>query len=411
MQATILITDDEVDNLNLLRNYLEASTDEFTILRATDGRKALEIAQKALPDVILMDWEMPVMDGLSTLKALKGQTRTADIPVIMVTVRTKAEDLEAAFEMGAMDYIPKPIHSLELRARVRSAIRLRRAYQKLEGTKDQLADSLHEIQQKNRALERAYNNIQQSINYASRIQQASLQEAQEIIAEVGESFLFYQPKSIVSGDFYWATRVPHATSSETNQYIIAVIDCTGHGVPGALMTMIARTLLDNIVIENCIYEPHRILESLDKNLCATFGSRQNSDGMELALFSIDSKTRQIIYAGAKTSLYIAKNQEIEEIKASRYPIGSRHAYANKIFASHTVQLEAADTLYIFTDGFQDQFGGEPSRKYLRKNLLNFLSKHSYQNLAAQKEVLQAELKNWQGQEEQTDDILVFGLRV
>lgn len=429
MQTTILIADDDVSNLNILRNYLEESDRTFRILRATNGKKASDIAFKELPDLILLDWEMPVMNGIEALTLLKNNELTREIPVIMVTARTRAEDLERALEIGAMDYIKKPVDKVELLARVRSAIKLRSAYKNLVNTRDKLADTLKEIRRKNQQLEKAYENITDSIRYAQRIQSASLIKSREIIECLDESFIFYAPRDIVSGDFYWASQVstqPHLekisqkepTGSHINppsqKTIIAVIDCTGHGVPGALMTMLGRALLDNIVNENHITEPAQILYTLDEKvktiLTQNVARQESRDGMDMSVLSIDHTLNQVTFAGAKHMLYIIKNHELFQIPGSKYPIGGTYYEAKKDFESHTLKIKGDETFYLATDGFQDQFGGNHNQKYMRKRFRNLLLSNCDLHLPMQAEAMQKELYGWKGNNSQTDDILVLGIK-
>lgn len=429
MQTTILIADDDVSNLNILRNYLEESDNSFRILRATNGKKASDIAFKELPDLILLDWEMPVMNGIDALARLKSHELTKEIPVIMVTARTRAEDLERALEIGAMDYIKKPIDKVELLARVRSAIKLRFAYKNLENTRDKLAGSLKEIRRKNHELEKAYENITDSIRYAQRIQSASLIKSREIIDCLPESFIFYAPRDIVSGDFYWASQIsvqpileklsqkepaPIHRNYPSQKTIIAAIDCTGHGVPGALMTMLGRALLDNIVNENYITEPAQILYALDakvKTILTQNAAKQESrDGMDMSVLSVDHTLNQVTFAGAKHMLYIIKNRELFQIPGSRYPIGGSYYDAKKDFESHTLKIKGDETFYLATDGFQDQFGGRQNQKYMRKRFRSLLLKNSHLSLSEQAQAMRYELTNWKGSNSQTDDILVLGIK-
>ncbi len=402
--ATILITDDNVSNLNILREHLENSGDAFRILRATDGLKAVNIAEKACPDLILMDWEMPVMSGLEALRLLKITPNTQEIPVIMVTARVQPEDLEKALEFGAMDYIKKPIDQLELLARVRSAIRLRQAYRELE--------------HKNKELALAYQNTTDSIKYAQRIQWASLIKSHDIISQNLDAFILYFPYEIVSGDFYWACQVKghrykHDHADSNHITLIANIDCTGHGVPGAFMTMLARVLLDTIVNENKVIEPSAILRLLDKKVRDTLTQNDGEDaqdGMEMALVAIDHERQTLQFSGARHHVYYVKENRLHQVKGSSYSVGSYLVEVDKKYTSEEINLSGIQTIYFTTDGFPDQFGGPDNRKYMRKRLRDFFLKLSPHPMNEQKRALEDEFKTWKGEQQQTDDVLIMGLK-
>lgn len=196
--------------------------------------------------------------------------------------------------------------------------------------------------------------------------------------------------------------------------MIAAADCTGHGVPGALMTVLGNELLNQIIYEQNITRPDLILFALDLKLRVSLQKRDQeteiNDGMELALCTVDPEAKQLQFAGAKSPLYSARNGELHEIKGSRAPIGGRGA-KNKAFHLHTHNIEEGDVFYITTDGFQDQFSREGNRKFTAKRFRSLLTEISPLPLAEQAKQLEQTFTEWKGQTAQIDDVLVIGMKV
>jgi len=261
-------------------------------------------------------------------------------------------------------------------------------------------------------LRTANNSTMQSIRYAKRIQEAVLPSHKKMTENFSDSFIFYEPRDIVSGDFYWFTQIE-------GMKIIAAVDCTGHGVPGAFMTMMGNDLLNNVVNDKGIIEPSEILIELDKKVQKTLNIenagrksvQSRNDGMDLAIVAIKEKTQTILFAGAKSPLFHIQNGEPHLIKGSKFPIGSSQFSHKKVFETKLLNYQKGDMFYIYSDGFQDQFGGEEGRKYLSKRFRQFLIRISHHPLKEQRRMLKKELRNWQNRQKQTDDILVIGFKL
>lgn len=262
------------------------------------------------------------------------------------------------------------------------------------------------LQKKNKELVLKNKDILSSIEYAKRIQEAVLPEIENIKKSFEDAFVLYEPKDVISGDFYWHYK-------KGNKTFIAAIDCTGHGVPGALMSVIANGLLKNVIIDLGHEEPSEILEKLDEQLVNTLnkeaGREPASDGLDIALCVFDSERKQVSYAGAFRPLVRIRNNEAEEIRGSRYPIGF-YSDVKKNFETTILQYEKGDSFYIFTDGYVDQFGGERGKKLNRKRFIELLLQVQGMNLEEQGSFLEYALRNWKQKELQTDDILVIGLK-
>lgn len=251
-------------------------------------------------------------------------------------------------------------------------------------------------------LRTANNNTMQSIRYAKRIQEAILPPHDQLSSNFNELFMFYKPRDIVSGDFYWFSELDECK-------FIASVDCTGHGVPGAFMTMMGNDLLNHVINEMKIMEPSEILHELDHKVQKTLQSR--NDGMDMTLVKVDQKHQKVVFAGAKSPLFCVQKQRSFILRGSKFPIGSNQFRLKKVFTAHEVAYQEGDIFYMYTDGFQDQFGGKTGQKYLSKRFRQFLLQISVYPLEEQYHKLKQELHSWQGTNKQTDDILVIGFKI
>lgn len=258
-----------------------------------------------------------------------------------------------------------------------------------------------------KALEEKNQDIMDSINYAKKIQDAILPQKSKISQVLPDSFVFFKPRDIVSGDFYWFKQIE-------DKIIIASVDCTGHGVPGAFMSMIGSVLLDDIVAKNKIVKPCEILDQLHFKVVEAL--RQDSknvdskDGMDVAICVIDQKANTLSYSGACRPLVFIRNNELKRIKADASSIGG-YTINKSCYNAHNIDLEAGDTFYIFSDGYPDQFGGDKNKKYMTPPFRRFLLSISNEAMPKQKELLDEEFNRWKGDEEQVDDVLVIGFRL
>lgn len=290
---------------------------------------------------------------------------------------------------------------------------------KLVETNEELNQTIEELdltnEQLNRMnieLEKKNSDITESINYAKRIQSAMLPHDTSITQDFPKHFIFFRPRDIVSGDFYWFGKKHFAGQ---NYQILMVADCTGHGVPGAFMTILASSIIHEIVKYKELVSPKEMLYTLDRKLNDTLqsqGASKVNDGMDMAIVVMNESDQSLQFAGAKTPLYYVRDGEFHQVKGSIFPIGGSHQYKTaKQFNDFDLQLQSGDMLYLSSDGFQDQFSKEMGGKYLKKNFRHLLLKNSPLTVEEQEENLQIELDNWKGGIRQTDDILVVGLKI
>jgi len=278
-----------------------------------------------------------------------------------------------------------------------------------------IKEQKNEVYHKNRALEGANAEIAQknkditdSIQYAKRIQRALLASDTLLKKNLPEYFVLYKPKDIVSGDFYWASFVD-------GKFLIITADCTGHGVPGAFMSLLNISLLNEITLQRKITKPDLILNEVRDQIISTLNAEgtetESKDGMDCMLCTFDFKNNKLEFAAANNPLWILKNgqTEIEEFKPDKQPVGFHSIY--KPFTLQTTSLEKGDTIYCFTDGFADQFGGQKGKKFKYRQLEELVLGNSHKSMNEQKNALDKTFESWKGDLEQTDDVLVIGIRI
>jgi tetratricopeptide (TPR) repeat protein len=264
------------------------------------------------------------------------------------------------------------------------------------------------IEGQHEKLNESHREITDSINYAKRIQDALMTSAVYIKDVLPESFILFNPKDVVSGDFYWVYRSPKG------QIYFTVADCTGHGVPGAFMSMIGTSLLNEFIIENNIEDTAEVLTKMREQIIKSLDQKglegENKDGMDMALCKYDPKKGTVQYSGAYNPLLHISKNEINQLKGNSQPVGLHTG--NKLpFTSKEIQVSKGDMLYIYSDGFPDQFGGEKGKKYLSGKFKNFLLSISDKPIDQQDALIKEEFANWIGDHEQIDDVCVMGVRI
>jgi PAS domain S-box-containing protein len=259
-----------------------------------------------------------------------------------------------------------------------------------------------EIQNKNKK-------ITESINYAQRIQHAILPDNNLISKVFPSSFMFYKPRDVVSGDFPWYTTIG-------DDHFIAVVDCTGHGVPGALLSLIGYFILNDIVKSRKISEPGKILDMLDEGVTKTLKQDEadsvTKDGMDISLCKVNFKTKKLEYAGAHRPLYYFNGEEIEEFKGNKFPIGGGIYKNQTSFTNYTVEFKKGDSFYFFSDGFPDQFGGPENKKFGPAKIRSLVAENKKtKNMKEMHQLFATEFEDWMGNHKQMDDVLLIGIEV
>ena len=267
----------------------------------------------------------------------------------------------------------------------------------------------NKVAERTRELEEKNNDITSSIEYAKRIQEAILPSKEQIFKKLERTFILYQPKDIVSGDFYWF-------AEKNGVKILAVVDCTGHGVPGAFMSMIGHNLLHQIVSEKGITDPADILNNLHKGVQEALRQGQNevntNDGMDVSLIAINENTKEIKWAGANRPLItIDSTGEFLKFDGNKFPVGGAQLDINRVFITQVITLNNPGMAYLTSDGYADQFGGDRGKKFMVKRFHELLCIIHLQKPDEQREELKKNFENWRQNHEQVDDVLVVGIGI
>lgn len=385
------------------------------------AQKLLELAKDSLSDSLFIaeSMRLKLADSLmiKELQIKNNQLKLKDGALQLLKQRQKLDKLELdkAQQRTLISSITVGLILLLVlafvlyrnnRAQKRSNTLLTEQRNQLKERNFEIEQQNEEIRNKNDQIVSKNKKITESINYAQRIQQAILPDQTLIKTLLPDSFVYYRPYQIVSGDFYWFGVVD-------KKIIYAAIDCTGHGVPGAFMSMVGSALLNEIINQNQITEPDLILKHLHIGIRDSLRQKDthNQDGMDMAMVVIDTATQELHFAGAKNPLVYIQQGELHTIKGDRYPIGD--VVINKderSFTKHTIVLDHTTVCYMFSDGYQDQFGGPDKRKFMGKRLRKMLLENHQLDFDKQRDIYEKTLIDWIGNTTQIDDVLLIGFR-
>jgi serine phosphatase RsbU (regulator of sigma subunit) len=387
-------------------------------------REALKIREDLLYAPGIITSRMELAKVLTAKKELE-ETESLLLSALQLSNETKVKQKEAQCHLLLSELYKlqeKPwqaLEHLEEHFKIKSQVageesnnRLNSLQQKFATEKSEAEAEIHRL--KNVELKEAYNEIEEknksildSIHYAKRIQAAILPSDGLLESNLGEYFVLYKPKDIVSGDFYWA-------HEGEELFFLATCDCTGHGVPGAFMSLLNSTFLNEAVTEKNLADPAEIFNTVRKQLIAALnpvGSKEETrDGMDAALITIDKKKSTLHFASANSPVLLIRNGEIISFAADKFPVGIYPGYENKPFSKNKIDLQKGDCIYLLTDGFGDQFGGPGGKKFKLRRLKETLLEIHRLPMKAQQEKLDEIHTNWKGMLEQVDDILIAGIR-
>ncbi len=386
----VLIVDDNPKNLQVVGQMLleEGIEAEF----ATNGETALEWIRERDFKLILLDVMMPGMDGYEVCREIRKDPENGSIPIIFLTARTDTESIVQGFDTGAVDYITKPFNKKELLARVSTHLMLKKAH-------DDIENYLEEITLKNKLL--TY-----SVQYASRIQNAILPPPELVEKLLPDYFILYLPRDIVSGDFYWIKEIDDSV-------LVAVADCTGHGVPGAFMSMLGYTGLNQAVDEYGLTNPNEILNHLHQFLKNALQKKKTEcpvfDGMDITLCRLFPSGNTMECCSANHTIYLFKKGEMQSIRGERVTIGDVD-YDALALNNHNIKLSKGDAIYMLTDGYTDQFGGDSGKKFSTRRLTELLGSIRNDPCSRQSDIMRQAFYDWKKDQEQIDDVSVLGIR-
>ncbi|MFT6502995.1 MAG: serine phosphatase RsbU (regulator of sigma subunit) [Crocinitomicaceae bacterium] len=279
----------------------------------------------------------------------------------------------------------------------------------------EVAERTKEIEKQRALLKEKNKDFIASITYAERIQNAILPHEQKIKALLPDSFVVFKPKDIVSGDFYWVEDVYLSNEEATRLVVYATADCTGHGVPGAFVSIVCSNLLKLAKSHPDVNTPGQALDFVNKEINETLNSEYSQeeirDGMDVAFCALDLENRILYFAGAKNGVTIIRNGEIIQYKGNRKAIGNTGSEDHNLYTTHEIKIEKNDIIYTFTDGIVDQFGGPSGKKFMSKRVRELLLSITHLPLDEQKDLIEKAFIDWKGDLEQIDDVLVIGVKI
>lgn len=388
-QEIILLTKDKALQQSILLQQLllgKQNENEINILNKDKEIKTLALSQR---------------ESDLRRQKLETEAKAKEVTLLNKDKEIKGEVHKAALEKQTMQrngFIAGFALMLTLAGMsYRSYRNKRNAHEIIKLQKAEVEHQKSLVDEKNR-------DITDSINYAKRLQQAILPSEKSVKENLNDSFIVYNAKDIVAGDFYWMEK-------KEELVFFAAADCTGHGVPGAIVSVVCSNALNRTVKEFGLTVPSKILDKVRELVIETFEKSESEvkDGMDISLCAINKRTNEITWAGANNPLWYVSNDELKEIKPDKQPIGKHEAA--RPFTSHTLQLNKGDLIYLFTDGFADQFGGRKGKKFMTKNMKELFLSIAQKPLSEQKEILNTTFLEWKGNLEQVDDVCIVGVRI
>jgi len=402
----ILYIDDEEDNLTVFYSTFRR---DFQVHLATSGLEGLEILSKHKIHLVIADQRMPRMTGTEFLERI-----IPEYPECIRMILTGYSDVEAiiqAINKGRVySYVTKPWVKDDLKITMDHALEtynLKRQNRRLfEDLKEANLTLEKKVIARTQKIESQRKEITDSIQYASRIQSALLPPEEELDLLLPSYFILNKPRNIVSGDYYWLAQ-------KDNKIVVAVADCTGHGVPGAFMSILGIAYLNEILNQSPVIQANEILNRLRaqiiKSLRQTGKADEARDGMELALCMVDFDNKSLQYSGAFRPLYLIRDNEIIELKGDSMPIGIYND-EELSFNNEEVTFKENDIIYMFTDGYVDQLGGPDRKTFKSAKFKQLLIRIHQKPMQEQKDILEKEYEQWKRDIEQIDDIMVMGIR-
>jgi len=404
---SILYIDDEENNLISFKSTFRR---DYHIHMASSGREGLEIMENHDIQLVITDQRMPDMSGIEFLEQIVPL-----YPDCMRMILTGFSDLEAVIQAinkgNIYRYVSKPWNREDLKITIDSALEVYNLKSQNKHLIDDLIKANQTLEQKvmerTRQIEQQRMNTTDSIHYARRIQKALMLPSEELEKILPDHFILNKPKDIVSGDYYW---VAH----KEDRVIIAVADCTGHGVPGAFMSIMGINFLNEIVNKAQSIKANEILNELRDKIIKSLGQTgqrdETKDGMEMALCVLDTNNHRLQYSGAFRPMYLLREDELIVIRGDAMPIGIYNE--NEVpFTNKEVTIQQSDMIYLFTDGYVDQIGGLERKTFKSIRLKALLKEIHSKPLDEQRHILREEHEIWRSGSEQIDDIMILGVRL
>ncbi|MBI4645745.1 MAG: SpoIIE family protein phosphatase [Bacteroidia bacterium] len=399
----ILIVDDDTDVHTITKIALEDFIYKNRKIKCISAYTAHEAEKKlvAEPDiaVVLLDVVMETVHaGLDLVKIIREKHRNSIVRIILRTGQpgeAPEKDVIKAYEID--DYKAKlELTNVRLFTVILASVRAYETLKKLDDYGKRLEQKVAERTKE----------ITDSIHYASYLQKAIFPPAELLTEIFPQHFIIFRPRNIVSGDFYWFLK-------QDNKIFFAVADCTGHGVPGAIMSMLGIAFINEIVMNNRYIPAHEILNELRKNVIKSLHQKGHAgdtrDGMDIAMCIYENEYKKLQFAGANNGFILIRENELIQKKGNKMPVGF-YELMNP-FQCDELVLKYGDSLYFYTDGITDQLGGNHGKKFMSKRFKELLLAVSVKPLQEQKIILEQTYENWKGNNEQTDDVTVLGIKI
>jgi len=404
---SVLCVDESEKNL---KRFQAAFSQDYHIYTATSGRAGLEIMEERTIQLVIAGQRMPDMSGIELLERIM-----TDYPDCMRMILTEEDDREAiieAFNRGIIyRYVKRPWNREDLKMSIDNAMEFYNLKIQNRDLVNYMEDARKNLEQKmmerTREIERQKMNITDSLQYATRIQNALMPSPEGLDRILPSYFVLNKPKDIVSGDFYWV-------SKQGDRLILAVADCTGHGVPGAFMSILGITFLNEIVGKMDPPRAASILDELRELVITALGQTGKRDeareGMEMAVCVVDFQRHLVQFSGAFRPMYLFSGGELTVIKGDRMPVG---IYEEEMtpFSNQEIPFREKDIIYLFTDGYVDQIGGLDRKTFKTVRFKKLLEEIRLRPMKEQQSILREEIEIWRAGREQIDDILILGVEL
>jgi DNA-binding response OmpR family regulator len=403
MANKILIADDSKLVVSLVKNIFENEQDDFIVISAVDGKDAIDKAEKELPDIILMDWQMPEMSGIEALKLLKKNEKTKSIPVLMLTA---SESTNEAFEFGAYDFIQKPFNKTELVARVANSLELVNTLSELKLKSIDLEIQHNKLKIQKDILVKQKKELTESHEIALKISQIISPEQNYLERFFSEFFFLSLPINEIQSNFIWA-------SKHGKVIFICLGFISNSNISTVLLSSGINNVLNTFVNENedeNDLQPAKILTILNEKFKSeTEQINFNKRCSDIVFCSLDLEKRSMQYSGINVPIFIIKNNKLVELKTDKNEIGISEK--NIKFTNHRVQLAKGDLIYILNDGFNESKTVLTKSSYISDEIINVLNKIYTKDMAKQKELFEKAFKLWKKDIKQVNDILALGIKV
>jgi serine phosphatase RsbU (regulator of sigma subunit) len=431
MAVKVLIIEDDAFVALLLREFLTKWGYEIVDV-ISDGEKAIEAFKEHQPNILLVDI---LLDGpLTGIDVVSEIKKIQDVPVLYITADLDAAIIDKSMHTEPSGYLIKPFDENQLKATIETALA---SFSKISKTLGQLKEELsmammqveelsetnshlitatfreralkQELEATKALIEAQSKKILDSINYSLRIQQSIIPSAEIFSDALGKHCVFYKPKDVVSGDFPWLLK--------KDRYVYyGAIDCTGHGVPGAMMSMIGNLLLNAIVQNgNECKTPSEVLAELHKAVVQTLKQdaegNKAADGMDASLCRIDFEKKELLFSGAHLPMLFLRDGELETFKGDKFPVGGMQYRNRNTYSDHRIELKDGDKFFVFSDGIIDQVGGEENMKWMTSRLREFILENQSVPMNDFKELISNKFDDFKGDHKQVDDVLLIGVEI